>query len=246
LRFLGGSCLADRLAHYVDLTPAERDALEALEDQERQVKRGTAVFDEGDRPRDLFVVQKGWLHSCVLLGNGSRQIMRFHFAGDIIGISSLAFGASAETVTAVTDCTLCPFERDRLARLFESHPRLAALIFNLTIADRMALADRLASIGRTSARARVAYLLCEFIAQIRLTEGRDASDFVLPLTQEEIGDATGLTAVHVNRMMRGLVEDGIIERSGAHVRLTDEARLRDEAGYIDRARIDTSWLPAAS
>ena len=65
----------------------------------------------------------------------------------------------------------------------------------------------------------------------------------LPLTQEEIGDATGLTAVHVNRMMRGIVEDGLIERNGNSIRLLDDKRLSSEANFIDRTGIETGWLP---
>jgi CRP/FNR family transcriptional regulator, anaerobic regulatory protein len=227
----------------VRLSPREREALEGLEQQPRQHRRGAVIVSEHDRPRDLYIVQKGWLHSAVLLGNGSRQIMRFLFPGDVIGFSCLPFGESAETVTAVTDATLCPFDRDRLAGLFRDHPRLGALIFTIAIADRVSLADRLASIGRTSARARVASLLCEMFARLRMLDGAERSEFLIPLTQEDIGDATGLTAVHVNRMMRGLVDEGMIERSGNHVRLLDEQRLAEVAGFTDRSRIDTSWLP---
>ena len=60
-----------------------------------------------------------------MLGNGSRQIMRFHFQGDILGLPLLAFPDSPESLTAVTDVTLCPFSRERLAVLMGEHPRLA-------------------------------------------------------------------------------------------------------------------------
>jgi CRP/FNR family transcriptional regulator, anaerobic regulatory protein len=243
---LGGSCLADRLAHHVRLSDQEQAALEALEDQERAHKRGAVIVGEHDSQRELYVVRKGWLHSAVLLGNGSRQIMRFHFPGDIIGLSCLAFGASAETVTAVTDGALCPFDRNRLGDLFRDQPRLAALLFALAAADRVAIADRLASVARTSARARVGSLICEMVARLRLIEGEGDGEFAIPLTQEDIGDATGLTSVHVNRMLRGLVEDGMIERSGNRIRLLDERRLASDAGFADRSRIDTSWLPPSA
>jgi len=236
--------LAERLAHYVALTPQENDALDRLEDQERNFRRGAVIRREHDSARELFIVQKGWLHSSVLLGNGSRQIMRFHFPGDVVGLSSMAFGQSSDSIVAVTDAVLCPFDKDKLAVVFQDHPRLAALIFTLSVAERVSLADRLASIGRTSARARVASLLCEIFARLRITGGAAMNEFQLPLTQEEIGDATGLTAVHVNRMMRGLVDDGIIGRSGNVVSVLDEKRLAEGASFIDRyARIDTSWLP---
>jgi CRP/FNR family transcriptional regulator len=241
---VGGSCLAERLAHYVALTAQEKDTLAQLEEQERSFKRGTVVRREHDGARELFIVQKGWLHSSVLLGNGSRQIMRFHFPGDVVGMSSLAFGRSSDSIVAVTDVTLCPFDKDKLALLFQDHPRLAALIFTLSVAERVSLADRLASIGRTSARARVASLLCEIFARLRITGGPGLNEFHVPLTQEEIGDATGLTAVHVNRMMRGLADDCLIGRHGNMIKVVDEARLAEGANFVDRyAEIDISWLP---
>jgi CRP-like cAMP-binding protein len=234
------------LSHYLELTPQEEAALAALEQQERSFRRGAVILRENEEARDLFIVRKGWLYSCALLDNGSRQIMRLHFPGDVLGLSSVAFGTSADSIVAVTDVSLCPFEKDRLASLFVEHPRIAALLFTLTVAERSTLADRLASIGRTSARARVGSLICEIFTRLRRTDGITGDQFAVPLTQEDIGDATGLTAVHVNRMMRALVEDGLIERSGHTIRLVQEARLARESGFTNRyAEIQTGWLPPA-
>ena len=241
---MGGSCLAERLSHYVRLSPGEQAALERLEEQDRCLRRGSVVISENDSSRELFIVREGWLHSSVVLGNGSRQIMRFHFKSDIVGLPLLAFSDSSETVTAVTDATLCPFSRERLAAVIAEHPRLAALLLALSVADRVSLADRLASIGRTSARARVSSLLCEIYHRKRLLGLDQDGAIQLPLTQEDIGDATGLTAVHVNRMMRGLAEDGLIDRNGGHFRVLDEGRLCREASFVDRNALETSWLPA--
>lgn len=242
---MGGSCLAERLSHYVRLSDAERQSLDGLEEQDRHCRRGAILISENERPRELYIVRSGWLHSSVVLGNGSRQIMRFHFQGDILGLPLLAFADSPETVTAVTDAVLCPFSREKLGALIAGHPRLAALLLGLSVADRVTLADRLASIGRTSARARVGALICEFFARMRRLGAVGAAGIQLPLTQEDIGDATGLTSVHVNRMMRALVEDGIIERSGGQIRLLDEKRLAGESSFVDRTGLETGWLPAA-
>jgi CRP/FNR family transcriptional regulator, anaerobic regulatory protein len=240
---LRGSCLAERLSRYARLSSGERDALDRLEEQERAYRRGSIVIRENEAARELFIVRSGWLHSSVLLGNGSRQIMRFHFRGDLVGLSLLAFDESPETVTAATDVSVSPFSRERVAPLIADHPRLAALMLALGVAERVSLADRLASIGRTSARARVSSLICELLVRMRLLGMAEGDEFQLPLTQEEIGDATGLTAVHVNRMMRGLVEDGIIERNGSQIRIRDEGRLCVHANFVDRTRIETGWLP---
>jgi len=240
-----GSCLAERLGHYVSLSAAEEEELSGLEEQHRAYKRGAVVTRENEGPRELYIVRSGWLHSSAVLGNGSRQIMRFHFQGDILGLPLLAFPDPPETVTAVSDTSLAPFSRERLGRLIDGHPRLAAMILSLAVADRVSLADRLASIGRTPARARVGALICELFSQLRRIGAVDGGSIQLPLTQEDIGDATGLTAVHVNRMLRWLVDDGIIARGSGQIRVLDEDRLIHEANYIDRTGLETSWLPPA-
>lgn len=243
---MGGSCLAERLGRFVSLSAAERAVLDALEEQDRVCRRGTIVIAENEKPRELFIVRSGWLHSSLVLGNGSRQIMRFHLQGDVLGLPFLAFAQAPETVTVLTDAVLSPFSRERLAALMTDHPRLSALILAMTVADRVSLADRLASIGRTSARARVSSLFCELFVRLRNLGLAENNAFQLPLTQEEIGDATGLTAVHVNRMVRKLVEDGIIERNGLnHVRVVDEERLCSDAAYSERKLSETGWLPSA-
>lgn len=242
---LGGSCLADRFAQHVRLSAAEQAALDRLEDQERPFRRGAVIIREHESVRELFIVRTGWLHSSAVLGNGSRQIMRFHFQGELLGLPLLAFPASPETVTAATDVTLCQFSRERLAGLIDAHPRLAALLLAFAVAGRVTLADRLASIGRTPARARVAALICEVYMRLRELGAPKGGPISLPLTQEDIGDATGLTAVHVNRMMRGLAEDRVIARESGRILVLDETRLCAEAHFLDRAAIETSWLPPA-
>lgn len=175
------------------------------------------------------------------LRNGTRQILRFHLPGDIVGLPLLAFAESPESVTAVTDARLAPIPRDRIAALLAQDSGLAVRMLALALAERVWLGNRLASIGRTSARTRIASLLCELFARVRQAHGSDADTIRIPLTQEEIGDATGLTAVHVNRMMRRLVGDGIIARNGNEVRVLDGNRLRSEANVLGRSATKLDW-----
>ncbi|MFS0737697.1 Crp/Fnr family transcriptional regulator [Sphingomonas sp. 1P06PA] len=242
-----GSFLAERLSHYVALTAAENAALGRLEGQPRALKRGTILQQEHDRATDAYIVRQGWLHSYVLLDDGSRQILRLHLPGELAGASGVAFVKATESIAALTDVVICPFDKAALSRTFVDHPRLAALIYLISQAERVALTDRLASLGRTSAKARVAALLLDTLDRLRAMNPDLGPTIVFPLTQEEIGDATGLTAVHVNRMMRVLVEEGLIARSGTSLCLLDEQRLRRISNHVNRhADFDTSWLPPAS
>jgi CRP-like cAMP-binding protein len=235
------------LEHYLPLTSKEKAALARLEEQERSYRRGSLIRRENDRASELYILRSGWLASFVLLDDGSRQILRLSFPGDLVGGAGTAFTLATESLEAITDVTICPFDKSSLRTLFEDHPRLAALVFVVTQAERVSFTDRLASVGRTSAKARVAALLLDSLARLRVMDRSLSETFPFPLTQEEIGDATGLTAVHVNRMIRALVEERLIERQNGLIRLLNEDRLIRMANYVDRyAELDTSWMPPSA
>lgn len=242
-----GSCFVERLGHYLRLTDGEQSALSRLEGQERVYRRGTLIRQEHERSSELFVVHSGWLLKFVLLNDGTRQILRLHLPGELVGLSCLAFPVAVESLCAATDVRVSVVDRTAMWELFADHPRLAVLISMLEQVERVATGDRLASVARSKARARVAALILDTICRLRLINRDTESSFVLPLTQEEIGDATGLTAVHVNRMVRSLVDDGLIRRSGHHITILDEPRLGEVAGFVNRyAAVDSTWLPSLS
>ena len=238
------SCLVERLGYYLTLTSREAVALEQIEGPERVYRRGALVRREHDRAHEVYVINSGWLLSFVLLDDGSRQILRLHLPGDMVGLSCAAFSRATESLVALTDVRLSPVEKSSLKGLFVEHPRLGALLFLIAQAEKVSLSDRLASLGRTSAKARVAALILDTVGRLRVMNCDLGDSFVFPLTQEEIGDATGLTAVHVNRMVRALVEDGLIARQATQLTLLNENRLAEIANYVNRyAALDTDWLP---
>ncbi len=241
------SCLVERLGHYLKLTSREEEAFGRLEGSERVYRRGALIRRENDRAHELYVVNSGWLLSFVLLDDGSRQILRLHLPGDMAGLSCAAFSKATESLVALTDVKLSPVDKTALNKLFVEHPRLGALLFLIAQAEKVSLSDRLASLGRTSAKARVAALVLDTVARLRVMNTNLGDSFAFPLTQEEIGDATGLTAVHVNRMIRALVEEGLISRQANQLTILNEDRLAEVANYVNRyAGLDTDWLPPPS
>ncbi|MEG3180941.1 Crp/Fnr family transcriptional regulator [Sphingomonas sp. LT1P40] len=243
---MSGSCFAEVLGELVALTPAETAALQRLEDRQRHIRRGAILLRENEAGDELFVLRKGLMMSYVLLDDGSRQILRFLFPGDMLGISSMVYRESPETLCALSDCVVCPFDHSAFGELITAHPRLSALILVFSQIERVALTDRLAALGRTSAKTRVAALLLDLRNRLRSTDKSIDKAFALGLTQEEIGDATGLTSVHVNRMLRQLEEEGMIARESGRVTLLDDRALARAANYVNRYEgLDLSWLPAA-
>ncbi|WP_315761997.1 Crp/Fnr family transcriptional regulator [Sphingomonas sp. Y38-1Y] len=226
------------------MTPGERETLDRLEDRTRTIKRGGILRRSNDQTGELFILRTGLMMTYVLLDDGSRQILRFHFPGDMLGMSGLVYPEAPETICAVAESVVCPFDRSALALLIETHPRLASMILAYAQIERVSLTDRLAALGRTSAKARVGALLLDWRSRLRAADKSIEDSFALSLTQEEVGDATGLTAVHVNRMLRQLEEEGLIAREGQRVTIRDERALTAATNYVDRyRRLDLGWLP---
>ncbi len=235
---------ADQIGDILDVTPEERRALERLLERERLVRRGTTIARENERSTELFALKSGMLMAYVLLDDGSRQVLRFVFPGNMLGMAVVAYGKAPQTLVALADSVVASIDRTQVADLMYRHPRVALAIAALEQVERAALTDRLAGVGRTSARARVAAVLLDIRDRMRRCDPAIRAAFTLGLTQEEIGDATGLTAVHVNRMLRQLEEQALIARSGGRVTILDEAALVRAANYVDRmAGVDLSWLP---
>lgn len=236
--------LAAKLSRYLALTPSEIATLAELEAEEKRLRAGDLLSREGEPTDLLWIVRGGWLHSSARLPSGERQILRFHYQGDLIGLSSIAWAETAVTMTAVSDCTVAPFPRRLLGRLFVAEPRLAAMLYAVAAAEAVVMSDRLQSIGRSDARARIAAILLGIISRLRLSDPRIGDSFHLPLTQIELGDAAGLTKVHVNRTLRDMELDGLIARDGRTVTLLNEPAMIALSGFTDRLEhIATDWLP---
>jgi CRP/FNR family transcriptional regulator, anaerobic regulatory protein len=239
--------LAAKLSRYLELTAGEKAALHQLETHEKRLRGGDVLSRENEPSDLLWVVRSGWLQSSSRLPNGERQILRFHYKGDLIGLSSIAWAETAETLTAVSDCTVAPFQRRLLGRVFVAEPRLSAMLYAVAAAESVVMSDRLQSLGRSNARARLSSILLGIISRLRHADPRITDSFHLPLTQTELGDAAGLTKVHVNRTLRDMEEEGLIARNGRTVRVVDEAAMVALSGFKDRLEhIATDWLPGVT
>ena len=239
------SCFLAKLGHFIDLTEQEKDALRTLEESPRTYGPGEVLFEEGDTPADnLYVVAEGRLHSSTTLADGGRAILSLYYPGDLIGTNSVAFETSAVTTLTSVESTLCRFPRSGLKTLFAQFPRLAALFYAIAALENVSLQDRLKSIGRTNGKVRIGALILEILYRLRLTNEDLGNRVELCLTQADIGDAVGLTNVHVHRCLKELEQEGLIERGSGAVTVVHPDLLAERSDFVDRWRnIDTSWFP---
>ena len=243
--FMRRSSLISRVEKHLALTADERDALDWAERREQRVPAGAKLMEQ-DKPNDLlYIVQQGWLHSSRrLAGDRGRQILGFHYPGDLVGTSSIAWALASNTLTAVSDCIVSELPKVNLGRIFKAQPRLAGVLYAISAAEYVAMSDRLTSVGRMGAQERLSMLLLDMLARLRVTAGGVIDSFEIPLTQQDIGDAVGLTKVHVSRTLGEMERRGMIERTPRRIRILDEAGMIEATGFVDRHRvIETDWLP---
>jgi CRP-like cAMP-binding protein len=198
--------------------------------ERRVVAAGQEVYAAGEQLGDFYLVLEGWAALYQILEDGRRQILDFALPGSILGLTA-PDAESRHSAEALTTLRLAVLPRRRLGELFTREPRLA-LYFVEALAEAVeSTYEGLTDAGRRTAREAVAHLLFRLAQRHQRSPARPPAEALsLPLTLEHIGDALGLTAVHVCRMLRRLREDGVVAFRRGHLRILSPARLAAAAG----------------
>jgi CRP-like cAMP-binding protein len=233
---------AERVTRRFKLDRAEIAFLERLEARPVPVKRGQTIVEEGDPAEHAFVLMTGWALSCTRFPDGSNQIRRLHFPGDLLAMPSVPMRHHAEDLEAISDALIAPFPRATLAELFDM-PRLAAIMYMFAQAERITAGDRLANVGHNSAKARMAFLLLDILHRLRSADRGVTNSFFMHLTREQIAHVIGMTPVHASRTWSALLADELIRCDGRTVTIDDERQLANLGHYSDRdGDFDFDWL----
>jgi CRP-like cAMP-binding protein len=225
------SLLARKLNTFLPLTPEELKCLAEMQSKPLTVKRGTQLVHEGQTEHTAFVLQAGWACSYKDLPNGGRQIISFPIPGDCVGLRSILLRTADHSVSALTDAVLSKVEGAHILRCVTEFPRLATAILWAASRDEAMVVEHLVNIGRRSAIERTAHFFMELAERLGLIGLATETEFKCPLSQFVLADALGLTAIHVNRVLRQLREQGFLTLRKRSVRIHDLNRLRKLAGY---------------
>jgi CRP/FNR family transcriptional regulator, anaerobic regulatory protein len=223
------------------LSYEEQAFLERLQAHPVRVRRGERIVRAGDPATHAFVLMTGWAMSFSRGSDGLNQVRQLHFPGDLLAMPSIAIRRHAEDIEALSNGVIAPFSKDLLAGLFVL-PRLAAIMYMFAQAERITAGDRLANLGRNSARGRVAFLVLDILRRLRSADHTIDDTFHMHLTREQVAHFSGITPVHASRMWSALILDGLIECRGRIVTVLDENRLADLSHYQDRGDFDYRWL----
>lgn len=230
--------LVRKLSRFGPLDARAEAALRALPFRVERLAAGSLLVREGDRPTDCCLLLRGFACRYKVTCEGARQIVSFHIAGDLLDIQHLMLERADHSVTAITDASVAWLRAQDIRDVLSAHPAINTALWRDSLIDASIFREWVLNVGRRDAKVRIAHMLCEFAARREAAGLGNPEDFELPMTQEEIADATGLTSVHVNRMLHALEEDGVIVRNRRHFQIADWPRMQSLADF------DPSYLHA--
>ncbi|MDB5697862.1 MAG: Crp/Fnr family transcriptional regulator [Alphaproteobacteria bacterium] len=232
--------LVSKLGKLVELSSEDRAAVLSLPFTTEEVRAGRYLIRERLIPERCCLLLQGFACRSKMSANGGRQIVSFHLQGDLLDVQHLLLRIADHNVETITDVVVAWIPKVDLSRLAFDHPNIGRALWRDSLIDASIFREWVLNVGRRDAKVRIAHMLCEFAARCIAAGLGSAARFELPMTQEQIGDATGLTPVHVNRMLRVLAEDGVIARVGRTIKIADWDRMRDVADF------DATYLHAAA
>lgn len=238
--------LLQKLDHLLPLTAEEQVALDGAFSRELEYGADEDLVLEGDRPTECHLLLEGMTARYQLMPDGKRQIFSFHVPGDIYDAQSFLLDRMDHNVGTITTCKVAVISHATMRKLTEKYPRIARAIWKETLIDGAIFRQWMANIGRRSAYQRIAHLMCEMYVKFD-TVGRARDGCIAwPITQTEMGDALGLSLVHVNRTLMELRGEGLITLKNASLTIHDWERM-EQAGQFDPAYLHlTPKEPSAS
>lgn len=238
--------LARKLGTFMQLSSTETSCLAGLQTKPVHVKAGKELVREGDSGHVAYILQTGWACSFKLLPDGGRQIITFPLPGDCVGLRSVLLHTSDHSFSALTDVTVCGVDSARMLQIFAKFPRIGAAILWAASRDEAMVVEHLVSIGRRTAIERTAHFFLELAERLRLVGLATEREFVCPLNQYVLADALGLSAIHVNRVLRQLREKKLLTYKAHQVNILDPRQLKHLAGFQEQASKAVSGSPAKS
>jgi CRP-like cAMP-binding protein len=214
--------------------PSDEDlaALRALPFTRRRVERDRYIVREGEVPTTCGLLLDGFAIRQKVVRSGARQIMSFHFPGEFIDLQSCLLAVNDHSVQALGPCEVATVPKPAILELIERRCSVSLAMWFDTLGEGAIFREWVVNIGRRNP-APLSPLLWGVVALGLDEKPRDGSVFKLPLTQEHIADATGLTPVHTNRTIQALRREGMISWSARRLDVHDWNALRSIGDFSD-------------
>jgi CRP-like cAMP-binding protein len=214
-----------------NLSHEEEEALVGIIGPRRTVNAGVDIVHDGSSPAFSTVLLDGFCCRYKLLRQGRRQILAFQIPGDLLDLYGYVLPKMDHAIGALTRCIVAPIPHTEIRRVTERFPNVGHVLWRDSLVDGSIVRTWLTGVGRRTAASRTAHLLCELHHRLQAVGLVTETKFQLPVTQGDIADALGLSAVHVNRTLKKLRMQRLIAIAGQSVTITNGEGLKTVAGF---------------
>jgi CRP-like cAMP-binding protein len=219
--------LARKLRTLAPLDDYDEAAILDLPHTMRSLDASAYVVREGDEPTHCCLLVSGFAMRTKLVGDGGRHIVNFHISGDMVDLQNSMLGVADHNVQALTRIEAAFIPREAIVDIAFGRPAVGKALWIETLVEGAIQREWVANVGRRKSISRLAHLLCEFAYRLDAVGIGPECQYTLPMTQEQLADATGLTPVHVNRVLKTLDEMGLVQKLKGSVQIHDFAGLAD-------------------
>lgn len=216
------------------LSEEDRNALLSLPAKVRRLEPASYLVREGDTPTTCCVLKCGFAYRQKQTSGGQRQIVSLNIPGDVLDLQHLFLGTADHSVQMMTRGEAVFIPTRDLQDVISRRPGVARAISLAILVEASMFREWVLNVGRRDARSRLAHLLCEFALRMRMRGLAPGPGYALPITQEQLADALGLTSVHVSRMLKMLETDGLLARNKRNITFGSWESLRDIADFNPR------------
>jgi CRP-like cAMP-binding protein len=221
-----------KLSYWYPLEESDKEALLALPHRVKSVERHHYIAREREKTTHSCLMLSGFSIRHKIVVGGARQIVAIHMKGDMVDLQNSMLGTADHSVQMLTKGEVALIPREAVQELALEKPRIGMAMWKDTLVDGSIFREWIANVGRRDAATRLAHVLCEFALRLKVAGLGEQSNYELPMTQDQLSDALGLTPVHVNRTLQALERDNLISRTMRSVTIGDWGRLAD-AGDFD-------------
>lgn len=225
--------LVEKLAYRSELDGDDRAAIMALPVTIKTMERGQFIVRERELATHSCVMLSGYSIRSKLVASGARQIVAIQMKGEVVDLQNSMLKVADHSVQMLTTGKVAMIPREAVIKLTLDRPKIGHAMWIDTLVDGSIFREWIANVGRRDARTRIAHLLCEFLVRLKVAGLGEDSQYELPMTQEQLADTTGLTPVHVNRSLRALEKEGLIERASPRAIHIGNWRRLAEVGDFD-------------
>lgn len=212
------------------LSAQERDALSGLADRIETFAPGQVTVAEGQDLTESQLLVSGMCARSKAMADGRRQITALHMDGDFVDLHGFLLKRLEHDVVAISSIRMAMVPHVRLKAITEQFPHLTRMLWLSTLMDAAIHREWIVSAGRRTAMEQIGHLLCELLLRYRVVGLAPQDRLVMPLTQEQLADACGLTPVHVNRVIGQLRAEGLLDWRRGEVVFPDFDALAARAG----------------